>query len=1052
VSADRRNELITYLRDRWGEENVAQIITFGTLGAPAAIRDMARTLGKPLALADKLAKLVPKNGSLTTDREDRHYIDETLKTVKEFKKLYDTDKDAKEIIDAARDVEGIIKNSSVHAAGVVIADKALVNYVPLITTKEKEDSKDRVVSVAYAMNELEGIGLIKFDLLGLSTLDVIDDTVRTLIRERLLPKEFSIDSIPLDDPKTFSLLGLGLTQGVFQFECVAGDTILNGDPRKTIADCYLNPPKRMTSVDLGAGKRRANNVLKVIQSGEKQLYRLNTEHNYTLRATRDHKILTERGWLKLGDIQINDRIVVNRKDASRIGACKDCGEQIKSRAERCHSCANIIRDSGKTMSDNRNNDDWMKSIARGNNHPWWGGHPRTVNLEFDDLDHPVSSKWEADFARYLIATRKPYLYEPKTFKFSDGSGYTPDFYIPDDDVWIEIKGKAGLCGRGKTKVERFKKEFPDERLKVITAHQIAEFELSNPKLAKWNCPTLPDNFEFERVTSILKDKVEMTYDVAMESPLNNYIANGIVVHNSAGMAGWLRKLKPDSIDDLIAMVALYRPGPMAFIETYIDRKHGKVGVEYPHAKLAPALSKTYGVAVYQEQLMQIGVIVAGWSLARADQLRKVIGKKIIDKIAEERKQFADDATKNGYDWAWADELFEKFIEPAARYSFNKGHATVYGLLAYRTAWLKANFPLQYISALLANLARSTKASKSDKTTAYISDARALGIAVLPPCIHESGLDFTPIAEKKAIRFGLLAIKNVGDKAIQVMVKERDKNGPFADLFDFVARTRNRLISTRTIESLIFAGALDQLPGSREEKAATVELACARYDMLEEDRRRVGEGGKPVNRKKPIPLPELQSVGPSDVNLLAKERELLGTYISGHPFNDVADEAASVSSVDLQGLRDLGPDSSATICGIVSAVNKITTKKKARMYTLVIEDAQCSQEILIFPKKASEYGDFDKWLDKPIVIFGRLEDSDEDNASPKFILDKCYELKAAPTRRKSTRTSTEYSEPTQTRMVNRVHLTAENYVEMIMRTKAPCSFLLPTGEELICGLN
>jgi DNA polymerase III alpha subunit len=1059
ISAERRGEVVEYLKSRWGADRVSQIVTFGTMGARSAIRDMARTLigtKESLALADKLAKLIPKNGSLTTDREDRDYINEALASVKELKAIYDTNKDAKRIIDAAIEVEGIIKNASVHAAGIVIADRPIVEYAPLLTTSPKVKDDPRPLSVAFAMNELEHLGLIKFDLLGLAAPDIIKHTVEGIIKDKLVKKDFHIDDIPLDDAKTFSLLGLGLTAGVFQFECVAGDTILNGDPRKTIADCYLDPPKRMTSVDLGEGKRRVNNVLKIIQSGEKQLYRLNTEHNYTLRATRDHKILTERGWLTLGDIQINDLIVVNRKDASRIGSCKDCAVQIKSRAERCYSCSNVIRDSGATMSKNRDHNEWMKSLARGKDHPWWGGHPRTVNLEFDDLDHPVSSKWEADFARYLIATRKPYLYEPKTFTFSDGSGYTPDFYIPDDDVWIEIKGKSGLCGRSKTKVERFRKEFSDETIVVITAHQIAEFELDNPKLAKWNCPTLPNGFEFERVTSIVKDQVEMTYDVAMESPLNNYIANGIVVHNSGGMAGWLRKLKPDHINDLIAMVALYRPGPMAFIEKYVDRKHGEAKVEYPDKRLKPALEQTYGIAVYQEQLMQIGVIIAGWSLSRADQLRKVIGKKIIDKIEQEGIDFANDAAKNGYKKEWAKKLFDEFIAPAGKYSFNKGHATVYGLLAYQTAYLKANFSLHYFAALLANVAASTKADKTEKTAAYIADARTMGIAILPPDIHESGLNFTPVFSKQAIRFGLLAIKNVGAKAIDIMVKERDKHGPYTSLFDFVDRTSNRLITSRTIESLVFAGALDSLPGDRFEKAASVEAACTRVKMHNEDRKRIVAGGKAVNRKKTIPRDELLEPDEtiSATNLLSKERELIGTYLSGHPFNDVADEAHKASSVSLQELRDLGSDVSATICGIVSNVNKITTKKKQIMYTITIEDDKVSQEVIIFPQAAKHYGDMEAWLDKPIVIFGRLEgDDDDDNANPKLILDKMHALESAPIRRKSLRTNEDRDTrilPSGTNAVNRYHLTPSNYKKMIAAACAPCVFVFESGEELICG--
>jgi DNA polymerase-3 subunit alpha len=334
----------------------------------------------------------------------------------------------------------------------------------------------------------------------------------------------------------------------------------------------------------------------------------------------------------------------------------------------------------------------------------------------------------------------------------------------------------------------------------------------------------------------------------------------------------------------------------------------------------------------------------------------------------------------------------------------------------------------------------------------------MGISILPPDIHESGSGFTPVFEKKAIRFGLLAIKHVGAQAIQVMVKERDKNGPYTSLFDFVDRTSNRLITSATIKALVMSGALDSLPGDRYEKLASVELACKRLKMAKEDRKRISAGGVAVKRKQGIPesvLLEPTVEERRNTNLLSSERELIGTYLSGHPFNEVADEARKSSDVDLQGLRDLDAGSTATICGIVSDVQVLKTKKGAQTwYVIRVEDDKVSQEVLILTKEARNYHNFEQYLDKPIVIFGELEDNEEDeNANPKFKLRKMYPLQSAPVRRKDTR-STSTTDDVRTskvsqRTINRLHLAYDNYPKLITAAKAPVTLILPNGEELIC---
>lgn len=476
-----------------------------------------------------------------------------------------------------------------------------------------------------------------------------------------------------------------------------------------------------------------------------------------------------------------------------------------------------------------------------------------------------------------------------------------------------------------------------------------------------------------------------TDDVATFQMLCRGLTAGCFQIEGSGMTGWLKKLQPDRVEDIMAMVALFRPGPMEHIPRYIERKHGREKVEYPHPSLEPILKDTFGVPVYQEQLMQIGQKIAGWTLARADQLRKVIGKKIVDDIAKERKQFANDAKKNGFSWGWADELFETFIEPAARYSFNRSHSCAYGLLAYQTAYLKCNYPTFYFAALLKSIEDHPK--RDEKMAEYIADAREMGVAILPPDINQSDFSFTAFPKEKCVRFGLNGIKHVGSKAVLEIIKERSR-GPFDEFFQTIERTKSTLVNSRCLESLVASGAMDSLPGTRADKLASLESAMARADMLREDRKRIEAGGKPVKRKKPIPEPVLIEGSEDKLQLLASERELIGYYLSGHPWNDVA--SASSASHSVQEARDEINGSSVSVGGIVSRLTEHTTKKgKQKMFFGAIEDDKAVLEFVVFPRQYEKVCDLLK-LDAPVVLSGKIEndvseDSEDGTSAAKLIV-------------------------------------------------------------------
>ena len=477
-------------------DKVASIITFGTMGAKAAIRDVGRVMDIPLPEVDRIAKLVPFVSGRTVS------IEKDAMGIAEFKKIYDSDPRMKQLVDTAIGMEGTVRNAGTHAAGVVIADKPLTEYLPLHRpTSNSEETPIKSVT-QFEMGILDALGMLKVDFLGLATLTTMARAC-DLIKERH-GKEYNLDNIPLDDPKAFELLGNGQTAGVFQVE---------------------------------------------------------------------------------------------------------------------------------------------------------GG----------------------------------------------------------------------------------------------------------------------------------------------------------------GMTRWLVQMKPQNLDNVIAMVALYRPGPMQFIPDYIARMHGEAEVEYRHDALRPIFEDTYGIPVYQEQLMNAAVQLAGYTQSEADDLRKAISKKIAAKVKKHRKQFVTGATKNGIPQETADLIFSDW-EEFARYGFNKTHAADYGVIAVQTAYLKANYPAEYMTALLTVTRNDTA-----KVALYVADARGLGIPVLQPDINKSEWDFTIEnggEVETSIRFGFSAVKNVGEAPINLILEAR-KDKPFKDLNDFARRADLRAVGKRALECLVKVGALDAF-GNRAALLASLD--------------------------------------------------------------------------------------------------------------------------------------------------------------------------------------------------------------------------------------
>jgi DNA polymerase-3 subunit alpha len=643
----RRGEVIEYVTRKYGRENVAQIITFGTMKARAVVRDVARVMDIPYADADKVAKAVPPALDMT--------LAKALEESPALKEMQSKDERVRELLAVAQRLEGMTRHASVHAAGVVIAPRPLTEFVPLYKSQ-----KDEIVT-QWAMKEVERVGLLKMDFLGLSTLTLISDALAEIKRTEGI--DLDIDAIPLDDAKTYKLFGDGQTYGVFQFE-------------------------------------------------------------------------------------------------------------------------------------------------------------------------------------------------------------------------------------------------------------------------------------------------------------------------SSGMRELLRKAKPERLDDLIALNALYRPGPLksGMVDDFIARKQGKTEVKYELPSLAPILGDTYGVIAYQEQVMRIAAVLAGFSMGQSDVLRKAMGKKDPKVMAKQREAFMTGTRANGVSEKKAAKIFD-LMEYFAGYGFNKSHSTTYAWVAYQTGYLKANYPRHFVAALL-----TIEAANTDKLAMYLGECRELGVPILPPDVNASELAFSVVPE--GVRFGLCAVKNVGEGAVQSILAVRRERGPIDSLFTLCEHADLRLVNKRVLESLVKAGALDSVAPEVDAIARRRARLFAAVDKaLEHGSRhqRNREEGKVSffdltlddTPSAPIPLPDSPSW--TEAQQLAGEKEALGFYMSGHPLERFGKELAIFGARRAGELT--GPEADVWVAGIVSGLRPLKTRKGDRMAVFMLDDIAGSVEAVIFPETFAKHAPLIE-TDAMLLVRGKLEKDDE----------------------------------------------------------------------------
>ncbi len=461
----------------------------------------------------------------------------------------------------------------------------------------------------------------------------------------------------------------------------------------------------------------------------------------------------------------------------------------------------------------------------------------------------------------------------------------------------------------------------------------------------------------------LRDDDQDSYDLISAGN-----TTGVFQLESSGMKEMLIKLKPSCFEDVIAACALYRPGPLGsgMVDDFIDRKHGRKKVVFDLPQLEPILRDTYGVIVYQEQVMQIARTLSGYSLGQADLLRRAMGKKDDKEMTRQKGLFLEGAKANGLDLKKAEAIFD-LMHKFAEYGFNKSHSAAYALIAYQTAYLKAHYPVEFMAALLTCDMDST-----DKVVKNISDCRELGIDVLPPDINSSGLSFTVVGT--SMRFGLGAVKNVGAGAIEAIIEAR-KEGPFSSLYDFCERVDLRRVNKRVVESLIKCGAFDSTGATRSSLMEGLEAAANYGQKIQEERtsaqvslfgtEEVARGNGSGGMKLPV-VPEWH-----DKEKLAFEKEALGFLITGHPLDRYLDDIKRLSNSEIAGLVELQDGSEVRICGIVSAFKEITTKKGDRMGFVTIEDLTGSVEVTVFSDIYSLSTSLLK-SDDPLFVTGKLE--------------------------------------------------------------------------------
>ena len=1036
---DRRDEVIAYVTEKYGQDRVAQIVTFGTMAARAAVRDAGRALAVPLPDVDRVAKLIPSGpGGLS--------IKAALVQIPELKALYNGNPQTRKLIDTANSIEGLARHASTHAAGVVISKNPLTDHVPLVKLGEGD------VNTQYDMTMVERIGLLKFDFLGLRNLTVMkaaSDEIR-----RTQNPDFDLAAIPDDDARTYEMLGRGETLGVFQLEsdgmkrvCVelkptrlddiialvalyrpgpmdwipqyirnkhgrASVSYLHPKLEPILQDTYgiaclrvgtpvwyadgtVRPIEKVQPGDdiltYGDGVVRQAKAAKTWPSGKKDLLRITLSTGTVIECSEEHRFPTPAGDLFARDLRVNRRAANRTYDYTQTNSILfeawarpqsvARGELPVGGEHAAYVLGMLLGDSGMT-----------------------GHSPGAVTCETAEdaefIGELMSEVFECEFKTYFH-TRA--WYARPVFR-------TAPFKSPLRN-WLDA-----LYGVDAWRVPSPLKFLPDQLVSLSDPERIAllrgfwDSDGSYSGSAPYFRSTSP---RLCAAVAALLASFKIAYYVA---------PTAVRIQDRARFAAllgrpWLpsKRLSTGYERDLTASAAL---GPKRVrLVAPIVRRRGPVPTVYRTAAMWPTFARSYeelylgdarpvfietieriaadecfdlqmkdqrapyfianGVVThncYQEQIMQIARDVAGFSMGQADELRKVMGKKQKDMVPFYKAKFMAGCEANGISKGLADEIFA-FIEPFAGYGFNKSHAAAYGWISYQTAYLKANYPLQYFAALMSSVR-----DKTDKLVEYIDEAKKMGIAVLPPDVNQSLVAFAVVGAQ--IRFGLAAVKGIGEGAVAAILAQREAGGPFADLFDVVTRVGTRAANRKVYEALVKCGALDTLPGNRAQLLDALDGALEAAARASRDRE-LGQASLfgMLEESAPAFAPVLRALpAPSTMEALTWEKETLGIFVSGHPLADVADALARAGATPIKELRAIEDDAPVRIAGLVTAVRRTLTKAQAQMLIATVEDTSAAIECIVFPKSYAQLqGAFVE--DAIVTINGRLRLRERRGAVP-----------------------------------------------------------------------
>ncbi len=508
---------------------------------------------------------------------------------------------------------------------------------------------------------------------------------------------------------------------------------------------------------------------------------------------------------------------------------------------------------------------------------------------------------------------------------SDLSNYVPLYYEPKTNL-VSTQYTMDMleeCGLVKMDFLGLKTLTLIQHTQELIRHQHPDFSVAN-----------------------IDEHDEKTYAMLCEGE-----SSGVFQFESPGMRKILKDAKPNSIEDLVALNALYRPGPMAYIPKFIDSKNGKNLIEYTHPDLEPPLKTTYGVIVYQEQVMEVAQIIAGYSMGAADLLRRAMGKKKAEVMALEKVNFIEGAQKKGYSKQIAEDIFEMLL-PFAGYGFNKSHAAAYSVIAYQTAFLKANYPAEFMAANLTN-----EMNSPDKFSLYLADTKSQGLTLTPPSINKSGRQFTVI--DGAIVYGLQGIKNVGSAAVESILKERNENGPYLSFLDFLYRNESRVLNTRLIESLIQAGSFDELSVNRPTLLANAEMAIKHAQKRKESSAYGQVSLFDADEEASMETFIMEEVEDSTLlEKLDKEKQLLGFYVSGHPMDMYKEAWKRSVTVNLRSPEKIPTSRSLNLVAMVTSIKEHITKggMGKRMAFLDLSDFNGEVSAVVLPQTWENYQD------------------------------------------------------------------------------------------------